>query len=165
MLPIIREIPPRRPRCRSSFNKGHCSAALWPIKATWLYINCDEFHLLTKIRHPEVRKRASVFFSLQVGPKDLVLEVLIKLIKSKLSHYLNVSKTVSLTFRLRRLRVGTFWRVSASANPKTTLWLPPASLPSPLPGYPTISQFGVGLSHSGRKAPSHLGAQGNDHEN
>jgi hypothetical protein len=29
-----------------------------------------------KIRHPEVRKRASVFFSLRVGPKDLVLEVL-----------------------------------------------------------------------------------------
>jgi len=27
-------------------------------------------------RHPEVRKRASVFFSLQVGPKDLVLEFL-----------------------------------------------------------------------------------------
>src|SRR6476661_6041089 len=27
----------------------------------------------TKIRHPEVRERASVFFSLRVGPKDLVL--------------------------------------------------------------------------------------------
>jgi len=28
----------------------------------------------TKIRHPEVRKRVSVFFSLRVGPKDLVLD-------------------------------------------------------------------------------------------
>jgi hypothetical protein len=29
----------------------------------------------TKILHPEVRKRASAFFSLQVGAKDLVLEL------------------------------------------------------------------------------------------
>jgi hypothetical protein len=33
----------------------------------------NQFYSPTKIRHPEVRKRASVFFSLRVGLKDLVL--------------------------------------------------------------------------------------------
>ena len=152
MLPIIREIPPRRPRCRSSFNKGHCSAALWPIKATWLYINCGEFHLLTKIRHPEVRKRASVFFSLQVGPKDLVLEVLIKLIKSKLSHYLNCQRPY-LDVPPRRLRLALFGGFG-QCKPKNYSLVTPCIAPLPLPGYPTLSQFGVGLSHSGRRDPS-----------
>ena len=36
-----------------------------------------EIEIAYEDSHPEVRKRASVFFSLRVGPKDLVLELLI----------------------------------------------------------------------------------------
>jgi hypothetical protein len=47
----------------------------------WLVVGRfgNRFHPLLKIRHPEVRERASVFFSLRVGPKDLVFKYPIKL--------------------------------------------------------------------------------------
>ena len=157
MLPIIREIPPRRPRCRSSFNKGHCSAALWPIKATWLYINCDEFHLLTKIRHPEVRKRASVFFSLQVGPKDLVLEVLIKLIKSKLSHYLNCQRPY-LDVPPRRLRLALFGGFG-QCKPKNYSLVTPCIAPLPPPWVSHHIPVWRGFIPLRAQGPIHLGTR------
>ena len=72
-----------------------------------------------------------------------------------------------LTFRLGGFRLtlfGSFGQCQPKNYSPVTPYIAP--LPPPWISHPitTPSQFGVGLSHSGRRDPSHLGTRDSDHE-